>query len=301
MKKAIVWGHKQISNTFYHIMYSYHKAFKYLGYEAYWFDNNTDVSNFDFSDCIFFTEGQADQNIPLKSTGFYILHHCSLDKYINSKCKYINLCNYVGDCEDGISFNYNGKVEKIKDFLFYDKENIAMYQPWATDLLPNEIDTDLFIPYDKNKTDINYIGSISPYDNLLYRMQIFAQACKDNNKQFKQYQYIGYEENLRLIRESYLSIDMRNDWHLQRRYIPCRVWKNISYGKFTGTNSPHVYKMLGDFIAYNEDPYCLFKETEQQYANLSKEKMKLAMLYIKENHTFVNRIKNIETIMEVSL
>ena len=75
MKKAIVWGHKHISNTFYHIMYSYHKAFKYLGYDTYWFDNNVDISNFDFSNCLFFTEGEVDQNIPVRSDGIYILHH----------------------------------------------------------------------------------------------------------------------------------------------------------------------------------------------------------------------------------
>jgi len=297
MKKAIIWGHKHISNTFYHIMYSYHKAFKFLGYDAYWFDNNDNVSNFDFSDCIFFTEGQVDQNIPLRSDGKYILHHCKIEKYINAKCKIINLCNYVGDCEDGISFNYNGKVQKIKEFLFYDKDNNALYQPWATDLLPYEINTDLFIPFDKNKIDVNYIGTIVPYDNLLSRMQLFAKACNDNGKQLKHFQYISYEDNLKLIRESYISIDMRNDWHLQRGYIPCRIWKNISYGKFTGTNSLHAFKMLGDFIAYNENPYDLYYETENKYANLSKEKMKQAMQYIKDNHTFVNRIQNIISII----
>ena len=73
--KVIIWGHKLHSHTHSYIHNSYFKAFKFLGYEVFWFDHNDDVSGFDFSNCIFFTEDQVKKGIPLRNDCKYIAHH----------------------------------------------------------------------------------------------------------------------------------------------------------------------------------------------------------------------------------
>ena len=102
MNKIIIWGHKNNGHTHGHIHSSYFKAFKYMGYETYWFDDNEDVSGFNFDNCIFLTEDQAQHNIPLNKSSKYILHHTKLDKYIEHNLEYINLANYLKWCDDGI-------------------------------------------------------------------------------------------------------------------------------------------------------------------------------------------------------
>ena len=67
-KKIIIWGHKNNGHTHGHIHSSYFKAFKYMGFETYWFDNNENVSGFNFDNSIFFTEDQVQSNIPLNKT-----------------------------------------------------------------------------------------------------------------------------------------------------------------------------------------------------------------------------------------
>ena len=81
MKKVIIWGHKNNGHTHSHIHSSYFRAFKYMGFETFWFDDNEDVSGFDFENCLFFTEDQVQKNIPLIKNSKYILHHTNLEKY----------------------------------------------------------------------------------------------------------------------------------------------------------------------------------------------------------------------------
>jgi len=296
--KVIFWGHKHNYNTFYYIHYAYSKAFKHLGYEVYWIDK-TDLSNFVnfyFKDTIFFTEGSASDNepIPLISGCLYILHNCNHKKYLDAGCKIINLCNYVRYCEDGMSFNYKetgNTVEKIKDFVFYDKKAFAMYQPWATDLLPYEIDVNQIVLHDENKPDFHFIGTI--WQENVNQVNPFVKSCIDHRKNFKPYARISFEDANRLVKESYIDVDFRGDWGKECGFIPCRIWKDISYGRLVGTNSYYINRAFSNMLPYNNDTYGLFETTVYSQKNMSTGEMVKLKTYIKNNHTYINRINDI--------
>jgi len=306
MNKFVIWGHKLKTNpdTYSYVLYGYAKAAKFLGYDVHWIDHSDALPEI-CSEDIIFTEGRADSNVPLIKNAKYLLHHCNNSKYADAGCRVINLCNYVEPCERGISLNYGedsgvcaikekyGKVYKIRDFCFYDEENKAIYQPWATDLLPYEIDENNPIMYNPSINDIYYVGYVY-HDNILPKFQIFSQCCQKNGKNIVMSQgNVSFEDNKRLIQNSYITVDIRGDWHQQCGYIPCRIWKNLSYGKFIGTNSPPIGNILKDYIAYDNDLTTLYSTVETAYANISKEKMIETMKYVKENHTYINRLKNI--------
>jgi hypothetical protein len=333
--KIIIWGHKLYSHTHSYIHYAYYKAFKALGFETYWLDHKDNLRGVIFKDCLFLTEGQAHQGIPLSPNSFYVLHHCDLEKYYNAKCnKIINLCNYVSDCQIGKSFNYtNGKVERLTYFSFFDNENKALYQPWGTDLLPHEIRYDYMSIDDKNKC-IYYVGSITQ-DNI-NEINLFAKACSKNNKRFINIvsnampfypNYSLYEkinakiknkicnfkscifgipnisdEKMRLfIQKSYIAPDIRCEHHVKVGYIPCRIFKNISYGHLPGTNSEHVSEFfgIGLRLPYSENTFDLFEKnvnciktasSQNLYYNLRNE--------IKQNHTYITRVNTILKIIK---
>ena len=302
--RMIIWGHKpssgrnffgrrKVSHTHSYIHLGYYKAFLHLGYETFWFDNSDDVRNFDFSDCLFFTEAQVDQKIPLIKGCIYVLHHCDISKYLLGGCKILNLCNYVADCENGVSFNYEGcNVEKVGELQFYDKVSRAFYQPWATDLLPQEIDLSNVSIFDSQKKSVNYVGGTG-HDNISQRMSLFAEAAKAKKKKLNIYSNISSDIAVSYIRDSYLSVDLRGDWHLLRGYIPCRIFKSISYGKYIGTNSNHVYNVFRDMIAFNSNPYDLFATCEEEYSKLKIQKFQDTMKFVRDNHTYVNRVTNL--------
>jgi hypothetical protein len=72
--KVVIWGVKLHSHTHSYIHWAFDRAFRNLGYTVYWLDNSDDIRALDLSHALFLTVGLADQNIPLREDGWYILH-----------------------------------------------------------------------------------------------------------------------------------------------------------------------------------------------------------------------------------
>ena len=292
--KVIVWGHKLSGNTYVYIQSSFFKAFQSLGYETYFFDDSdaSKLLNFNFENSLFITEDQAQNNIPLIKSSKYILHHVNAEKYLKNDLSFINFSNYQKSCENGESPAHPGNsVIKVDDCAFWDEKSKTLYQPWATDLLPNEIDVNNFVRFDPTKKKIHYIGGI--YDHNRENMERFGRAAREHNIKFVTGKNIGIKRSHKLVRNSYISVDIRGPWHIECGYLPCRVFKNISYGKFIGVNSENIHNILGDFVAYHPDASKLFDVTVDAYRNMKQKTMQDAMQYVKDKHTYVNRIHNL--------
>lgn len=284
--KVIIWGHKLHEHTHSYIHSSYYNAFKYLGYEVYWIDFRDNISQYDFSDCIFFTENSVKDGMPLHKDCKYITHHIDTEYFINAGISFQNvlkLGNYLPSLEI---------YEKVEELAYWDSSTRSLYQTWGTDLLPSQIDENSSVKFNSTNKTLNYVGML--YEQGPWWAQSFANILDSNHGvEFKVFtQHVSHEENAQLIRDSFLCPDFRSDWHLECGYIPCRMWKNISYGRITGTNSPLIKKVFGDYIVFGGTP-------ETLYVNLldadsgNKINMKEAMLFVKENHTYINRINTI--------
>jgi hypothetical protein len=265
-----------------------------MGFDTYWFDNNDDVSSFNFENCIFLTEAQVDQKIPLNKTSFYILHHCDLTKYLDAKCRHLNLCNYVNDCKLNKSFNYGTiGLEKINYFTYFDKKNNALYQPWATDIFPEDINFEKILELDEKKNVVYYIGSIWS-ENIEFINPFFA-ACKFNKKEFRNIRFITEQESRFYVENSYISPDIRGQHHIDVGYIPCRIFKNISYGCLPATNSKFISDFFGeDLIPFSNNTFELFKKNEESICGENYlELMKFLMKEVKDNHTYYTRVNTL--------
>jgi len=134
--KAVIWGHKLGTHTHSYIHYAFYKTFKHLGFKTYWLDKDDDISHLDLSQALFITEGQVDQNIPLRDDCFYILH------YIKDNKKYTHLMD-IGHCIHLFPYKKEYAAHfknKLDNYIYYDADIKSIYMPWATDLLPFEID-----------------------------------------------------------------------------------------------------------------------------------------------------------------
>jgi hypothetical protein len=284
--KIVVWGHYPLhSSTHGYIHNAYNKAFKYLDYDVQWIPN-TKVESDNFSNTVFLVEDSQKSNIPIRKDCKYITHHIDTEYFTNSGVPYNNILK-LGNC-----IQETEKFEKIEDLCHWDENTRTLYQTWGTDLLPNEIDVNDHVSFDWNKRDINYVGMI--YEQGPYWIQSFAYVSKTkHDKEVKLFtQSISDEDNRKLIRESFICPDFRSDWHLQCGYIPCRIQKNISYGQVQGTNSPFIKKSFGDYVVFGGTPETLYDNLVDASSN-KKINMKEAMMFIKDKHTYINRITNI--------
>lgn len=283
MKKFIVWGHKYNNHSHSNIHYAYKRAFESMGWETYWLDNADDISAFDFSGSLFLTEGQVDGNIPIRPDCKYILHNCDTKKYGDN---FLTLQVYTTDV-------LGRNVEKIDGCIYYQSDLKTLYQPWATDYLPNEIENLTSLKFSNNKV-VNWVGSVwegGGYGNL-NEINVLKESLKKYGIEFKEIR-TQYEENKTHINSSYISPAIQGAWQVEKSYIPCRIFKNISYGEFGITNSPGVYDLLEQQIIFDNDINILIDKaiTHRELITLSQINSQINL--VRNKHTYINRINNI--------
>lgn len=295
--KVVIWGHKFHSHTHSYIHNAFFKTFQYMGYDTYWFDDNDELSNFNFSNSLFITEGQVDKRIPIRSDCEYILHNCSSSKYQSLPSNnWFNLQVYT---DDVLSLSTATKIETC---IYYDLKNKCCYMPWATDLLPDEIEkikqelTDI----SQKSTVIWWIGTIGEgkFGNI-NELSPFMKACQENEISFTHVTGLSVEKNIELIKKSYIAPAIVGKWQQEVGYIPCRIFKNISYGKLGVTNSYRVYELLEKKIIYNSDTYELFYDAQERTDNISLDEIKELMDIVKTKHTYINRIQTLLYFLEI--
>ena len=315
--KIIIWGfypkNGVLQNTISYVWNSFYNAFKYLGYEVYWFPNQK-IENFDFSNCIFISEGYDDSEIPLDKTSTYFVH-CAYnpEKYVGKVRKFIDMrynlkkidhpnyvyeldkektkmdigCYYEPSTNQVIDFK-NGKVSyRIDDF---DK----IYIGWATNLMPNEINEDDVYCARSNK--VYFLGSLSSdgkYSNI-HLIEEFAKECHKNKIEFVVNNFsnnqLSEDDYIDLCKESLLGFDIRCQADVEWGRISCRLYKNMSYGHLGMTNCYEAYKELDEHCIYNESASQLFYDAMSKKDDF--EFIKKGVNYIKEHHTYVNRVKS---------
>jgi hypothetical protein len=172
--KFIIWGHEHYTHTHSYIHYAFDKAAKHIGWDSEWVKNEPYIGNTD--GYLFLTEGQVDNNIPINPKAFYILHNCDIKKYesIPEKNK-LNLGVYV---------NYRILKNTIplenKPFHYWQKDINMLYMPWATDILPDEINENIKNIGRPNNGNVVFLGSYGEglYGNI-NEITKFSQI-KDN-------------------------------------------------------------------------------------------------------------------------
>ena len=300
VRKVIIWGHKLHSHTHSYIHWGFSRAFKHLGFDTYWFDNKDTVDQFDFSNSLFLTEGQVDRNIPIRNDCYYIIHNCNQTKYrhLLENGHAIILQVYTHDCLK--------RNEPSLDYCFhYDLKQPVLYMPWATDLLPHEIDeVKKQLSSTTKNADAQFNGSATGGGGFGNHPQLdgFKRACQKDGRNFniKKACSCSMEENIRTIQEAYMAPALQGGWQCKQGYIPCRIFKNISYGALGITNADTVYRLFKENIVYNEDSYQLFYDTQKKLENWTTQNQLDLMDYVRDNHTYLNRIESLFSFFEMA-
>ena len=294
VNKVVIWGHKLHSHTHSYIHNAFFRTFKYLGYSTVWFDDvDPKIETFDFANCLFITEGQVCTKIPIRDDCYYILHNCGDPKFkAISTSKRLSLQVYTTTCE-----KYSVKPVPNTTFQFYLPD--CVFMPWATDLFPEEVDKNIEkikreeivpkVPYVSN-----FIGMIlgDPWEE-------FSRACKRRGIKFASQggftaDHKEIEENEKLIQESLIAPALQHTWQIENGYIPCRIFKNISYGKMGITNNVVVNKLFNEELIYDTNMNNIVEkglEFEKHKENVPR-LIKL-MEIVRDKHTYVNRINTL--------
>lgn len=284
--KFIAWGQKLHRGTHSYIHAAYCKAFERLGYESYHLDSSDDVSNSSFKDTIFLTIGTHDHGIPITNDAKYILHNCDKEKYQDIKPENKLVLQVYTNSDSLLAIS-----EKIDDLSFFSADKKALWQPWATDLFPEEIDTE-FKPTE-NKVAV-WSGSVygGEHGNI-NEIKMFVNALHKNGYKFvsKNPGSLSFEDNKKLVNSNELAPAINGTWQKEKQYIPCRIFKNISYGALGLTNNKTVNDLLQGEVFFSENESDLFYKYLQSSKDKRKDMFEKSCKLVKEKHTYINRAK----------
>lgn len=319
--RVIIWGYPLHSHTHSYIHAAFFKAFQFLGYETHWFDDSNFPSDFNYENCIFWTEGFADKNIPLRKSSIYFVHVApDPSKYINAGVKEFIDVRYNHLTHKDHVYEYyidKSKTQKLSSCVYFEEKKIGteqvtndyvdyqitsyrkLYMTWAANYLPYEFNyDDIYIP---RVNKIYFSGNLSKkgrnenYSNF----KGFIKAAKKNkikfisNDPFKN--PLSEEEVIHRTQMSILGVDIRGPEHVRNGYVPCRVFKSISWGHLGLTNSPEVFRELEGHLILNTDSSALFSDAMAKRADYNF--ILNAMKYVQSNHTYINRIQAILSIL----
>ena len=329
-EKIIVWGYPLHTHTQSYIHASWVRTFQMLGKEVHWFhdDDFRPAAEFSYKNCLFIAEAYQEKNIPLEASSTYFINFCIYpQKYLRAGCRVFDQRFKLEEFHDvNNDFTMNDGTHNIvtlsvgtdyealtsnsglsKEFTgpTHTKLNYeCIYMLWATDLFPWEINLDDAIPM--NKPIIHYVGT--GYANP--RMEQYVTLTKQIGIEWIFHdpwsKPVSFEDSRKFIRESILSADFRPEGseqdkieygekngknHLAVGYLPCRLFKSISYGHIPLTDSPHAGAFFGDAVVYEKDLSALV--TNGLAAQNDIPRKHRAMKMVAENHTYVHRARDL--------
>lgn len=301
MMKVVVWGYPLHTHTHSYTHAAAFKAFEHLGYETYWFHDGDYPEDFDYDNCIFFTEGFADKNIPLRKTSTYFVHVCvNPGKYLGNVKKLVDV-RYLQNCMENDNYDFvlnRENCDTLDTGVLYDRthtEYDITYVAWGTNLLPHEIDFD-WVNIERENT-YYFLGSISTtgrFANAEY-IQEWANCCSKNGIKIAindpWQNPLSEEDNMVLTQKSIMCPDFRNKTHKRWGYIGCRLMKAISFGHIGMTNSKISQEFIDDSVLFSNNITELF-EMGMEHKD-DKERILHQMNIVKEKHTWLNRIEGL--------
>jgi hypothetical protein len=98
------------------------------------------------------------------------------------------------------------------------------------------------------------------------------------------------EENVRLIQASYMAPAISDKLHARIGYIPCRVFKNISYGQVPLTNNKFANDFFQGRLIHNPDVRQLFFDGREQLAKYELKTLHNLMNEVAEKYTYLNKV-----------
>jgi hypothetical protein len=301
--KILIIGHKLHSHTHSYIFNGIYIALKYLNYEVNWIYDDIEINRIK-KDNIFYdiiiTELYYQKNIPIIKNCKYLIQEPFIELYNNQD--YIEL-EYMNYLIKNININniiiWRPYIIYFNNYFDYyiDKRGIkVIITTWGTDLLPHEINKNIEnINNIKTSKISNFVGT--PHDLL----EKYKAKLKKENIEYKNYggtfdinskNNITIEENNILIQKSIISPSIQPLNQLKLNYIPCRIFKNISYGKMGITNNKIVNKLFDNKLIYSDnidilvDKALLFEKRDDKY-NIIKE----LMINVRDNYTYISILK----------
>lgn len=289
--KIVIWGFRKRWHTHRFIFQAYYENLKKCGIPVVWVEDEAkSASVIEPNDLIFSASGMHgkmvpekksldDYFLPIRDDIYYCLH--AENNYFAEKIDFnrsIKLDFYSNEAE---------KYDRLYQAVHFDTNTRALYQPWGTNLLPHEFKKPTFC---KNKF-VFWIGSIwrgkTGEGNVseIYKLKNILQFF---NLRLIPVRFVPNFVNEFLVRHSRLAPAVGGSVQVKTNYLPCRMFKNISYGQLGFSNIKKFNDIFVDCNIYNEDIILtvdsILKLSKEDYLSIVSRQQDICRQYTIAHH-----------------
>lgn len=245
-KRFVCWGLTDGHDSFRHIHRHYFNTAKKLGKHVAWLPDHPDSRDLiESGDLIFAVDVASDHLGPACKAVDYVLHNFDSSHEVWDGMRdeqALRLQVYTNACE-----RYGVEWEPARR---YDRAGRILFQPWGTDILAEDFKLPVFNPA---STEIPFVGSVWDGDGQgnIHAITELKAISNAHRLVFRHYQHISDNKNAHVVRKARLAPAITGHWQVENDYLPCRVFKNVSYGTLALTQVPMFRRLFGDaFTSY---------------------------------------------------
>jgi len=274
------------------------RAAQHLGWDVDWVRGTAaDAERYRACDgYLFLTEGQVDTNIPINPKAFYILHNVDFSRYAS-----IPLLNklvlqvYTEDVH-----KYSVVPLENTRYEFWGETSNTFYMPWATDILPDEINENMKLISTDRPHSAVFLGTVGGgiFGNI-NEIRPFMEECRRNgwHMDVLTSTAIPQDSSIKALQARSIAPSIVGTWQKEKGYIPCRIFKTISYGLLGCTNSVQAYNVVEGLAIFDADEASLARKTiEIVNTEEGRDLLRRSMECVRDKHTYLNRIASIQKV-----
>lgn len=235
IKDLVVWGgneggqesHRWIHRAFY-------ENARKLGINAVWAPNQLSSNELIRDNTTVLAIDIWSEHLRPRKRVNYVLHNFSADHPVMQQTEPERVLRLQVWTHDAFG-------EKWGDCRQYSVEGRVLFQPWGTDLLAEEFMDPVFNPFSREAV---FVGAVwSQIHNGVdlgntQNIETLRNVLRDNGLVFRHLTQVSINENVNAVREARIAPAVAGGWQAEHGYLPCRVFKNISYGALGFTNVP---------------------------------------------------------------
>ena len=298
IKRVVIWGLKYRYHTQRHIYSAFYRTAKKMGYKTIWLEDSSNNTKLICSGDLIFAQDPVgkmvpekfkfeDYNIPVRDDIFYCLHN--VKSIFTERLKPEQVIYLQVFRKDLLAKAPN--AEKWNPATYFDHESRTLFQPWGTNLMSEEFKKPVFCK-SKNMFWIGNVWNDKNNHGNLKEISELKYVLKKHDIRFIKIKVVPDFLHIFLIRHSRIAPAIGGGFQVETDYLPCRMFKNISYGQLGFSNIKQFNELLGEASIYSEN----LEEMVQKVLALSPEEYKdiiIKQQAVIKNYTYKNAWENI--------
>lgn len=232
-KKIVIWGFRTHFHTHRYIHAAFYSNLKKLGASVVWVEDAARNRAVIHAGDLVIAMNMAARHVPYVAGAYYCLHNFDEGESTKKFLEYIDRA-YVIRLQV-----YKNSAElsdqKWDEVTYYDTRSRTLYQPWGTNLLAEEFKTPV-VPRGRLVFWVGSVWNDALNQGNLREIEVLKTALSQRRLRFVQVRFVSGLLNTFFVRRSRLAPAIGGAWQVQQNYLPCRMFKNVSYGQLGFSN-----------------------------------------------------------------